>query len=246
MTAATIWIGARLSALPARIVANSTVSAELHQQRLGFCRHRWTVIPNGFEVKKFTPSENAREQVRAELGLAQDTLLIGLIGRYHPMKDHANFLSAAGILRKDAPGVHFLLAGTGVDGSQCRPARAAGGIGSAGMHTPARRKKRYVPNCGRSRYRQLFFVFRSVSERDWRGHVLRCPVRRNRRRRFRMAGGRYGPGSAGPRFGRPVAGLDGTMLPRRFPSPRFGRVGSREDCGALSMASVANAVRTNV
>jgi glycosyltransferase involved in cell wall biosynthesis len=130
MTAATIWIGARLSALPTRIVANSMVSAELHQQRLGFCKHRWTVIPNGFEVQKFIPSENAREEVRAELGLAQDTLLIGLIGRYHPMKDHANFLRAAGIFRKDAPGVHFLLAGTGVDGSNAalREQRASLGL----------------------------------------------------------------------------------------------------------------------
>jgi hypothetical protein len=50
------------------------------------------------------------------LGLPPGTLLIGLIGRYHPVKDHANFLRAAAILRKKAAGVHFLLAGRGVDG----------------------------------------------------------------------------------------------------------------------------------
>jgi glycosyltransferase involved in cell wall biosynthesis len=116
MTAATIWIGARLSTLPSRIVANSVVSAELHQRHLGFSKDRWLIIPNGFETEKFAPSEEARSRVRSELGLPQDTLLIGLIGRYHPVKDHANFLKAAGMLRKDAPGVHFLLAGTGVDG----------------------------------------------------------------------------------------------------------------------------------
>src|SRR3984893_18203715 len=32
MTAATIWTGARLSSLPSRIIANSVVSAELHQR----------------------------------------------------------------------------------------------------------------------------------------------------------------------------------------------------------------------
>ena len=117
MTAATIWMGARLSALPSRIVANSAVSAELHRRRLGFSKQRWVVIPNGFELEKFTLSENARSDVRSELGLPQTTLLIGLIGRYHPMKDHANFLRAAGILRKHSSGVHFLLAGTGVDSS---------------------------------------------------------------------------------------------------------------------------------
>src|SRR5438045_1479831 len=51
MTAATIWIGARLSALPSRIIANSVVSAERHQRHLGFCKHRWTIIPNGFDLE---------------------------------------------------------------------------------------------------------------------------------------------------------------------------------------------------
>jgi glycosyltransferase involved in cell wall biosynthesis len=116
MTAAAIWMGARLSALPSRIVANSVVSAEIHQRRLGFNKHRWTIIPNGFELEKFQPSETARSEIRSELGLPPNTLLIGLVGRYHPVKDHANFLRAAGIFRKHAPAVHFLLAGADVDG----------------------------------------------------------------------------------------------------------------------------------
>jgi glycosyltransferase involved in cell wall biosynthesis len=115
LTAATIWIGARLSALPSRIVANSVVSAELHQRRLGFSKDRWLIIPNGFETEKFAPSEEARSRVRSELGLQPNTLLIGLIGRYHPMKDHGNFLRAAETFRRDAADAHFLLAGTGVD-----------------------------------------------------------------------------------------------------------------------------------
>jgi Glycosyltransferase len=115
MTGAAIWMGARLSALPSRIVANSKVSAQIHQLRLGFSKHRWTIIPNGFELEKFRPSETARSEIRSELGLPQDTLLIGVIGRYHPVKDHANFLRAAGIFRKRSPAVHFLLAGSGVD-----------------------------------------------------------------------------------------------------------------------------------
>jgi len=130
LTAATIWLGARISALPSRIVANSVVSAELHQRHLGFSRHRWAIIPNGFELEKFTPSENARSEVRSELGLPPNTMLIGLIGRYHPVKDHASFLRAAGMFRKDAPDTHFLLAGAGVDVSNAalREQRAALGL----------------------------------------------------------------------------------------------------------------------
>ena len=130
MTAGMIWMGARLSHLPSRIIANSVVSAELHQSRLGFSRHRWAIIPNGFELEKFTPSEDARSEIRSELGLPQSALLIGLIGRYHPVKDHANFLRAASIFRNSARGVHFLMAGTGVDDSNAalREQRTALGL----------------------------------------------------------------------------------------------------------------------
>jgi glycosyltransferase involved in cell wall biosynthesis len=40
--------------------------------------------------------------------------LIGLVCRYHPMKDHANFLQAAAHLLQEYPDIHFALVGTGV------------------------------------------------------------------------------------------------------------------------------------
>jgi glycosyltransferase involved in cell wall biosynthesis len=115
LTAATIWLGARLSSRPFRIVNNSLASARQHEALLGFRRDRWSIIPNGFEVERFRPSAKAREEIRAELRLKSDSLLIGLIGRYHPMKDHSNFLSAAAILRHSVPGAQFVMAGAGID-----------------------------------------------------------------------------------------------------------------------------------
>jgi glycosyltransferase involved in cell wall biosynthesis len=41
--------------------------------------------------------------------------LIGLVARYHPMKDHENFLLAASCLAAVRPDVCFVLAGYGVD-----------------------------------------------------------------------------------------------------------------------------------
>jgi len=40
--------------------------------------------------------------------------VIGLIGRFHPMKDHATFIQAAGLLHKLRPNVHFLCCGEDV------------------------------------------------------------------------------------------------------------------------------------
>ena len=114
-TAAIIWLSGKLSALPAKIINNSTVSAINHHRRLSYRADRQVIIPNGFDTLTFVPSLEARQSVRSELRLADDAVLIGLIARYDGMKDHANFLRAASLLVKTNSDVHFLLAGNGVD-----------------------------------------------------------------------------------------------------------------------------------
>ncbi|MDR4499801.1 MAG: glycosyltransferase [Candidatus Scalindua sp.] len=115
LTAGTIWISAKLSGLPERIINNSRRSAISHEKKLGFSSDRLTIIPNGFDLNIFIPSQESRIKIRKEINLPLDTFLIGMVGRYHPMKDHTNFLQAISILHKRNPNVHFILAGTGVD-----------------------------------------------------------------------------------------------------------------------------------
>ena len=110
-----ISLGAKLSFLPKKIINNSMASAIEHEQRLGYRSRGRVVVPNGFDTDVFCPSDEARESVRKSLGLSHDTLLIGLIGRYHPMKDHDNFLRAAAIVSAKHPDVQYLLAGENVD-----------------------------------------------------------------------------------------------------------------------------------
>lgn len=114
LTALIIRISALISKRPLRIIYNSEVSASQHEA-LGFAPNKMTLIPNGFNTKIFSPSENARSVVRKELGLPSSTILIGLIARYHPMKDHGNFIQATAFLSRNFPNVHFLLAGENVD-----------------------------------------------------------------------------------------------------------------------------------
>lgn len=115
-TAAVIRLSARLSGLPARIVYVSEAGRAQHE-RLGFRAEKSLVISNGIDAELFRPSESARHELRAELGLATDTLLIGLIARYHPQKDFPTFLRAAAALAEIHPAVHFVLAGTRAEAS---------------------------------------------------------------------------------------------------------------------------------
>lgn len=114
MTSAIIRLCARLSRRPARIIYVAAESRHRHEA-MGYSAGRALVIPNGFDTTRFAPSSEARAAVRAELGVSEDHLLIGLIGRFHPMKDHINFLRAAALLSEDYHAARFLLVGREVD-----------------------------------------------------------------------------------------------------------------------------------
>jgi glycosyltransferase involved in cell wall biosynthesis len=113
-TAAVVRICAPVSRRAAAVVFVSHTSQTQHRA-LGFSARGNLVIPNGIDIDQFAPSVDHRSSVRNELGLDRGTLLIGLISRYHRMKDHANFLRAAAIVTQQHRGVHFLLAGREVD-----------------------------------------------------------------------------------------------------------------------------------
>ncbi len=109
-----IKLCAHSSHFPKKIIYNSQNSAHQHQ-RSGYRFEKTCVIPNGFETDEFTPSVKARLSVRSELNIPENALLIGLIGRYHPIKDHFSFLQAAALLLKNYSNVQFVLAGNKVD-----------------------------------------------------------------------------------------------------------------------------------
>jgi glycosyltransferase involved in cell wall biosynthesis len=128
VTALAIRLGARLSSRPAAIIYNSMKSAAQHES-LGYKASKTRIIHNGFDTAAFVPSVEARASVRVELGLTPDALLVGLIGRYHPAKDHANFLRAAAALSKGRPEVRFVLSGRGVHRGNDALCEAIGHLG---------------------------------------------------------------------------------------------------------------------
>ena len=107
---------ARLSASPNAVVVNSTAGKHTHE-RLGYHPRRWEVIPNGVDIDEFRPEPGAGHLVRGELGIENEDLLIGLVARYDPLKDHETFLMAAAEFARSEKHVHFVLVGNGVDES---------------------------------------------------------------------------------------------------------------------------------
>ncbi|WP_072623290.1 glycosyltransferase family 4 protein [Spirulina major] len=100
---------------------NSTIYvseiAKAQHHEFGFDNQKSIVIPNGFNVNSFQPSLQSYKEVRHELGLNHDCLIIGLIARFHPQKDHVTFLKSAHLLlqEKTDTNIAFLLCGTNID-----------------------------------------------------------------------------------------------------------------------------------
>jgi glycosyltransferase involved in cell wall biosynthesis len=103
-----------LSPYPNVAVANSQAGREEHTAR-GYKPKRWAVLENGFDLAVFKPRADAPANLRRELKLPDDTILIGLVARYDPIKDHEGFLRAAAELHSTNGNVHFVLIGDGID-----------------------------------------------------------------------------------------------------------------------------------
>jgi len=114
LTAMIIKLEAFLSYFPSAIHYVSPAIAQQHEA-LGFSRKKTVVIPNAIDTERFVPSEQSRTIIRELLNLPSDIILIGLIGSYRPIKDHATYLQAASLLIKRHPDVHFILAGSGIN-----------------------------------------------------------------------------------------------------------------------------------
>ncbi len=108
------------SRLPSKVIYNSTLSAEQHEG-IGFSIKRREVIPNGFDLQRFRPDGSATVTLKRQLGMPMDTLLVGHISRFHPMKGHTTLLQAARLVVDDLGEqnrVRFLLIGRGVTKQQ--------------------------------------------------------------------------------------------------------------------------------
>jgi glycosyltransferase involved in cell wall biosynthesis len=91
------------------LIAVSRSCAEESRGFLGLIR----VIPNGVDTAEFRPMSAERSRLRAELGFADDAIVLGFIGRLHTTKGIPLLLEAFEQLRRENSRLKLLLAGPG-------------------------------------------------------------------------------------------------------------------------------------
>ena len=109
----------RLQSLFARradlIISNSHAGRD-HVTLKGIPGERVIVVPNGIDSRRHRPSDAGRRRFRTELGLADDDILVGVVGRLDPMKGHTTFLEAAARCQGSDRSMRFVCVGKSPDG----------------------------------------------------------------------------------------------------------------------------------
>ena len=110
------WQINRIESLATHIVANSHYVARDYSGATPV-----SVIHNAIDKNFFSPmSEDARIQTRADLGLAKDEPVVGMIGAVSAVKGHYFLVDAATQVAKAIPNVRFLIVAGGVGDAYSR------------------------------------------------------------------------------------------------------------------------------
>jgi glycosyltransferase involved in cell wall biosynthesis len=111
------WLGRLLSQLECilspladQIIVNSYAGKD-HYLSYGFPADTMAVIPNGIDTECFKPDQESRAKLRTGWGIPENTILIGLVGRLDPRKDHPTFLRAAALLHQEIQDIRFICVG---------------------------------------------------------------------------------------------------------------------------------------
>ncbi len=94
--------------------------AWIHPERMG-------VIYNGVDTRRFALCRETRLAVREELGLPEQSFVVGSVGRLVPIKDHPTLLKAAALLSGSGIDLRVLLVGSGPERERLQ-GRATGAL----------------------------------------------------------------------------------------------------------------------
>ncbi len=108
-------LGSKLCDANSQFIVCCSEEARQWHISMGYDPRFVRVIPNGFDTELYKPDVVARLKVREQLEIQRDAVVIGHVGRYHPMKNHRGLIAAAETFSKSNRNVEWILCGDGVD-----------------------------------------------------------------------------------------------------------------------------------
>jgi glycosyltransferase involved in cell wall biosynthesis len=142
------------------VTASNSRSAAQCRAVLGVPDDRLYVIPGGVDTARFAFDPAGRERVRRAFGFTDDDFVVGLLGRFDPVKGHAELLDAAQRIVYARAGGEILSSRHRAGGSR----QHAEDLAAQGTETSSAAD---VTEARRSRLRLLFIGFPAgLSKRD--------------------------------------------------------------------------------
>lgn len=92
------------------IIANSQFGAEVHIEQ-GFPSSKIVVVPNGIDTSIFIPPVETRSKERIQFGIPEDAEVVGMLGRFDPMKGHDLVLEVFRTARDHRPNLQLVVVG---------------------------------------------------------------------------------------------------------------------------------------
>ncbi len=105
-----------LSGFPSNIVYNSVCSYEQHSAG-GYASANACVIPNGYNPDDYRPDLEAKKRLRNNYNIPADRIVVGVVGRYHPVKGYEVLFKALSLIKEKFPKLHLMMVGKGLDNS---------------------------------------------------------------------------------------------------------------------------------
>lgn len=85
--------------IPTKIVSVSFKGVEVHQH-IGYKKDIFEVIPNGYDISNIKADKDSGLKIRNEFNIEKEQILIGMVGRYNPQKNHVGFIQAMSMLNE--------------------------------------------------------------------------------------------------------------------------------------------------
>ncbi len=128
------------SQLADAVIATNSITARAFTEDLGLARDKVHTILGGVDKDVFKRDEAGRARVRAEFGLEDKDFVVGILGRFDPVKGHRTLLEAAAFLRHLSRPLKILFIGFAAGISEAQLLEQAGALGlSAGLRLTGRR-----------------------------------------------------------------------------------------------------------
>jgi glycosyltransferase involved in cell wall biosynthesis len=115
-----VKILAKLSHIIPKSVIVVSKSTKFFCINFGYNKKKLCLISNGYDLNILKPLSNQKLYFQKKLKIKKNVPIIGLVARYHPVKDHFNLLQALSIMKSKNINFYCVLVGSNINNSNVK------------------------------------------------------------------------------------------------------------------------------